>query len=376
MQTGGVWMAAWLEHAACQLQAVEKNQQRFLVRGNSFEDHAITFQAHGQGSSRGKLCGLLEKEKKPLISKALVHQKNPDDTGEWQNILRVRDLGILNDMSGSGSFWTEFENCHFQFQIWEDFKLNDYSISFLTGLLNKLAQLPAVDMQKAPGSFCFYYKHSPKVVPPSFDAQSLYRLHSDCAKTYTYEKVWSLDGSLAGASCMSTAGNIKCVALKYARKSGGSGRIRSLNNEEDEKQERQRERENRAGRVISKRNITMCDIEVKKRKRETQRKKEYNIQLQQRRYQESSDTSKQQGRKFQIFFWRIEEHYNSFSALNPKCNPKLTEKISQTWDAKSFHRVQKIILGSVIQEFSIKYGESFTYHHSKFHVKKCQVTCS
>ncbi|KNZ62382.1 putative signal peptide protein [Puccinia sorghi] len=24
MQTGGVWMAAWLEHAACQLQAVEQ----------------------------------------------------------------------------------------------------------------------------------------------------------------------------------------------------------------------------------------------------------------------------------------------------------------------------------------------------------------
>ncbi|KNZ53719.1 putative signal peptide protein [Puccinia sorghi] len=24
MQTGGVWMTAWLEHAACQLQAVEQ----------------------------------------------------------------------------------------------------------------------------------------------------------------------------------------------------------------------------------------------------------------------------------------------------------------------------------------------------------------
>ncbi|KNZ53521.1 hypothetical protein VP01_3214g1 [Puccinia sorghi] len=37
----------------------------------------------------------------------------------------------------------------------------------------KLAQLPAFDMQKVPGSFCFYSNHAPKVFQPSFDAQSL-----------------------------------------------------------------------------------------------------------------------------------------------------------------------------------------------------------
>ncbi|KNZ62518.1 hypothetical protein VP01_125g3 [Puccinia sorghi] len=36
-----------------------------------------------------------------------------------------------------------------------------------------MAQLPAVDMQKFPGSFCCYSNHSPKVIQPSFDAQSL-----------------------------------------------------------------------------------------------------------------------------------------------------------------------------------------------------------
>ncbi|KNZ64015.1 hypothetical protein VP01_1075g3 [Puccinia sorghi] len=42
---------------------------------------------------------------------------------------------------------------------------------------------------------------------PNFDAQSLCRLHSDCAKTSTCANFWSLDGSLAGACCMSTAGS-------------------------------------------------------------------------------------------------------------------------------------------------------------------------
>ncbi|KNZ57625.1 putative signal peptide protein [Puccinia sorghi] len=45
------------------------------------------------------------------------------------------------------------------------------------------------------------------MIQPSFDAQSLCILHSDCAKTSTYASRWSLDDSLAGACCMSTAGN-------------------------------------------------------------------------------------------------------------------------------------------------------------------------
>ncbi|KNZ64016.1 hypothetical protein VP01_1075g4 [Puccinia sorghi] len=77
----------------------------------------------------------------------------------------------------------------------------------------RLAQLPVVDMKKFPGRFCSCYNHSPKVIQPSFDELSLCRLHSDCAKTSTYEKMWSLDGSLAGASCMSTAG-IKICSMQ------------------------------------------------------------------------------------------------------------------------------------------------------------------
>ncbi|KNZ55475.1 hypothetical protein VP01_2667g1 [Puccinia sorghi] len=54
----------------------------------------------------------------------------------------------------------------------------------------KIAQLPAVDMQKVPGSFCCY-KPSPKVIQPSFAAQSLCILHSNCAKNSTWQ-TWGL----------------------------------------------------------------------------------------------------------------------------------------------------------------------------------------
>ncbi|KNZ63209.1 hypothetical protein VP01_1172g4 [Puccinia sorghi] len=50
---------------------------------------------------------------------------------------------------------------------------------FIESLQNKLAQLPAVDMQKFPGSFFSYSSHSPKVIQPIFDAQSLCRQHND-----------------------------------------------------------------------------------------------------------------------------------------------------------------------------------------------------
>ncbi|KNZ62127.1 hypothetical protein VP01_130g5 [Puccinia sorghi] len=58
-----------------------------------------------------------------------------------------------------------------------------------------------VDMQKLPESFCCHSDLSPRVIQPSFDAQSLYRLHSDFAKTFTHANRWSLDDSLAGACC-------------------------------------------------------------------------------------------------------------------------------------------------------------------------------
>ncbi|KNZ58005.1 uncharacterized protein VP01_2018g3 [Puccinia sorghi] len=42
---------------------------------------------------------------------------------------------------------------------------------------------------KVPGSFCCYSNHSPKLIQPSFDAQSLCSMHSECAKKSTYAKI-------------------------------------------------------------------------------------------------------------------------------------------------------------------------------------------
>ncbi|KNZ60718.1 hypothetical protein VP01_1510g2 [Puccinia sorghi] len=63
-------------------------------------------------------------------------------------------------------------------------------------LQKKLAQLPAVDMQKVPGSFCCYSNHPPKVIQPSFDAQSLCRLHN-----YLVELGWQLGWSMLHVNC-------------------------------------------------------------------------------------------------------------------------------------------------------------------------------
>ncbi|KNZ59374.1 hypothetical protein VP01_1747g1 [Puccinia sorghi] len=50
-----------------------------------------------------------------------------------------------------------------------------------------ITHISYVDIQKLPGRFCCYSKHPLKVIQPSFDAQSLFRLHSDCAKSSTYK---------------------------------------------------------------------------------------------------------------------------------------------------------------------------------------------
>ena len=62
-------------------------------------------------------------------------------------------------------------------------------------------------MLKVQGSLWCYSNLSPILIQPSLDAQSLCTLHSDCAKKSTYANMWSLDGSLAGACWMSTAGS-------------------------------------------------------------------------------------------------------------------------------------------------------------------------
>ncbi|KNZ58196.1 putative signal peptide protein [Puccinia sorghi] len=65
-------------------------------------------------------------------------------------------------------------------------------------LQKKLSQLLAVDMQKLPGSFCFNPNISPR------------RL---CQNPYIFKRC-SLDESLAGACCMSTAGSYQAFFLK------------------------------------------------------------------------------------------------------------------------------------------------------------------
>ncbi|KNZ58044.1 putative signal peptide protein [Puccinia sorghi] len=98
----------------------------------------------------------------------------------------------------------------------------------------KLAQLPAMtsDIRLLNGlnsaasfqqSFWCYSHLSPRVIQPSFDAQLLCKLHSDCSKTSTHTNRWILDGSLAGACqlsqffwCCFCGGILYCVFLTGA----------------------------------------------------------------------------------------------------------------------------------------------------------------
>ncbi|KNZ63959.1 hypothetical protein VP01_1080g13 [Puccinia sorghi] len=126
------------------------------------------------------------------------------------NFLFEKKNSFINLGCHKNQFWQN------KFWVYLDavLKKSNFSSSY-SSLQKKLAQLPAVDMQNLPGSFCCYSNHSPKVIQPSFDAQSLCRLHSDCAKRYTYANMWSLDGSLAGACCMSNAGKHEYLMLYH-----------------------------------------------------------------------------------------------------------------------------------------------------------------
>ncbi|KNZ50536.1 hypothetical protein VP01_4367g1 [Puccinia sorghi] len=59
----------------------------------------------------------------------------------------------------------------------------------LFSLQKRLDQLPAVDIQKVTETLCCYSNVSPRVIEPSFDAGSWCRLHSDCAKAFTYANI-------------------------------------------------------------------------------------------------------------------------------------------------------------------------------------------
>ncbi|KNZ51242.1 hypothetical protein VP01_4029g1 [Puccinia sorghi] len=77
--------------------------------------------------------------------------------------------------------------------------------------------LNCLKLQKVPVSFCCYSNNSPKVIKPSFHAQS-----HDCDKNYTYSNMWSLDGSLAGECCMGPLYlTMKCVHVAFVFWPGG-----------------------------------------------------------------------------------------------------------------------------------------------------------
>ncbi|KNZ53393.1 uncharacterized protein VP01_3252g2 [Puccinia sorghi] len=102
-------------------------------------------------------------------------------------IIRVR-CGKKNQPSGEES---PAETFTFSRQVFVEGKLLPQRIpprkTFVEEDLftaKKLVQLPPVDMQKLPGSFCCYSNHAPRA------------------------NMWSLNGSLALACCMSTAGSL------------------------------------------------------------------------------------------------------------------------------------------------------------------------
>ncbi|KNZ53224.1 hypothetical protein VP01_32g5 [Puccinia sorghi] len=72
----------------------------------------------------------------------------------------------------------------------------------------------SVDLQKLPGSFCCYYKLSPKVIQPSFASQSQCILRSVCQKIYTCKQVGEQQ-QLPGTFCI-------------PRLSGGSGCLKNI----------------------------------------------------------------------------------------------------------------------------------------------------
>ena len=94
--------------------------------------------------------------------------------------MSLRELNRLN---------TKWSSCWWQEQRhWELTKTKKVDCT----LQEKIAQLPAVDMQKFQGSLRCYSSLSPRLIQPSFDAQSLCTLQSDCTKQSTHEKdgVW------------------------------------------------------------------------------------------------------------------------------------------------------------------------------------------
>ncbi|KNZ61151.1 hypothetical protein VP01_1445g1 [Puccinia sorghi] len=157
-KTCGVWMEAWLEHDACQLHAVA---HVFFLQSWKFKYHKLNF------------LNTNRKKKSTISCVSLI-------------FYQISRWGLEIKKS------TQYIRGHFQAL---DFKCHN-----------------SFDMQKVTESFCCYSNLSPRVIQPSFNAHSLFSLHSDCAKTSTYTNRFILDGSLFGACCMSTAGELASLS--------------------------------------------------------------------------------------------------------------------------------------------------------------------
>ncbi|KNZ55021.1 hypothetical protein VP01_278g1 [Puccinia sorghi] len=188
MKTDGVWMVAWLEHATCQFKAVEQVFFPESLSGIQVAKGVFSTKIH-----------------KILLNNLNVTLKSIDEFQKWPIYLRSFFC------SKAHYFYIFLHIKHFYslINIYKSlFGITMSSAHWINLILcsitlqkKKLSQLPAVDMQKLPGSFCCYSKLSPRVIQPSFAAQSLCILHNDCAKTSTYANRCSLDDSLAGECC-------------------------------------------------------------------------------------------------------------------------------------------------------------------------------
>ncbi|KNZ53753.1 hypothetical protein VP01_3143g3 [Puccinia sorghi] len=71
-------------------------------------------------------------------------------------------------------------------------------------LMRRIKIIILQDQIRIPGCFCCYSNHSPKLIQPIFDAQSLCILHNDCAKKSTYSNMelgWQLGWSMLHVNC-------------------------------------------------------------------------------------------------------------------------------------------------------------------------------
>ncbi|KNZ55393.1 uncharacterized protein VP01_2695g1 [Puccinia sorghi] len=139
-----------------------------------------------------------------------------DSSGYWSTcVLKNNSFLQPAKLAEKSSYWRS--SCHLQFLnlAFLNLKTKSYFVKHAIQICNFfLIQRPPLSLTancikscyKLPGSFCCYSNFSARLTQPSFDAQSLCILHSDCAKTSTHAKRWSLNDSLAGACCMSTAG--------------------------------------------------------------------------------------------------------------------------------------------------------------------------